>query len=151
MELTAAELADRLGGEVEGSPDVILRGLASLVAAGEGDVSFLAQRRYESQMAETGAGAVLVGRSWEGSCPAALIRVDNPDAAFASAAVLFAPVLTARAPGIHPTAVVADGAKLGTNVHIGPYCVIEAEVVAEPTTVGLLMLGGLLATRRRRR
>jgi len=135
VELTAAELADRLGGEVEGSPDVILRGLASLVAAGEGDVSFLARRRYESQMAETGAGAVLVDRSWEGSCPAVLIRVDNPDAAFASAAILFAPVLTARTPGIHPTAVIADGVKLGTDVHIGPHCVIEAEVEIGDRTI----------------
>jgi UDP-3-O-[3-hydroxymyristoyl] glucosamine N-acyltransferase len=125
VELTAAELADRLDGEVEGNANVAVRGLASLVEAREGDVSFLAQRRYESQMAETGASAVFVERSWKGTCPAVLIRVHDPDVAFANAAALFAPVLVARTPGVHPTAVVADGVKLGADVHIGPHCVIE--------------------------
>ena len=44
----------------------------------------------------------------------------------------------------------ADDHTLGMDFYAGE-SVIEAEVVAEPTTVGLLMLGGLLATRRRRR
>lgn len=29
---------------------------------------------------------------------------------------------------IHPTAIVAEGAKIGVNVHVGPYCIVGAQV-----------------------
>lgn len=35
--------------------------------------------------------------------------------------------------GVHPTAVVADGAVLGENVEIGPYCVVGPQVVLGPS------------------
>jgi len=135
VSLTAAEVAERVGGEVEGDPSIVLHGLAALAEAGGGDLSFLAHGRYASQMADTGASAVLVDRSWEGTCPATLIRVDNADAAFAGAASFFAPALALREPGVHPTAVVASDVALGVDVHIGPYCVLEKGVRIGDRTV----------------
>ena len=35
--------------------------------------------------------------------------------------------------GVHPTAVVADGAALGADVEIGPYCVVGQKVVLGPS------------------
>lgn len=135
MELTAAQLAAKLGGVVEGDADVIVRGLAELVDAGEGDLCFLADPRFGAHMAATGAAAVLVDPSWRGDCAAALVRVENPNVCFARAAALFAPDPTPRRPGIDATAVVADGVELGVDVHVGPHCVIEPGVKIGDRTV----------------
>lgn len=126
MNWTVAKLAARVGGAVEGAGEAEIRALSSLAEARAGDVSFLANPRYEHLMAHTTATAVVVSRAWNGkrNCPA-LIRVDNPDKAFAELAALFAPIPVERKPGIHVTAMIASTARLGREVHIGAYTVIE--------------------------
>jgi UDP-3-O-[3-hydroxymyristoyl] glucosamine N-acyltransferase len=54
-----------------------------------------------------------------------VIRVDSPDQALAVAAPLLAPPPPELAPGVHPSAVVADDVELGEGVRIGPHVVIE--------------------------
>lgn len=123
--MTVAQIAERVGGSVEGDGRVSIAGLAGLQEAKPGDLSFLANPRYGRLMIITQASAVVVSRDWTGACPAALIRVENPDEAFVRAACLLAPPPPAAAPGIHPSAIVAPGVELGADVSIGPYCVIE--------------------------
>ena len=126
MSWTVATLAARIGGTVEGRGEVEVRGVAALADAAAGDVSFLANPRYEALLAQTQASAVVVNRAWQGSWScAALIRVDNPDKAFGLLAPLLGPPPVVRAPGVHPTAVVAPTAKLGRDVHVGACAVIE--------------------------
>ena len=76
-------------------------------------------------MKDTKATAVLVHADYEGECPATLIRVEDPNKAFASLAPIFGPKPVVREPGIHATAVIGEGVTLGKNVYIGPYTVIE--------------------------
>jgi UDP-3-O-[3-hydroxymyristoyl] glucosamine N-acyltransferase len=92
-------------------------------------LSFVANSRYVLAAATTKATAVIVAEDWNRSCSAILVRVKNPDKAFAEAAKWFAPPPVVFQPGVHPTAVVAESAKLGRDVFIGPYCVIEPDVV----------------------
>lgn len=127
--LTAGEIARRLGGRAEGNPEAIISGLAGIREAGEGDLAFVANARYISAAAATKAAAVIVTEDWNRPCSATLIRVKNPDKAFAEAAQWFAPPSVMLQPGIHPTAIVAESAKLGKDVFIGPYCVIEPDTV----------------------
>ena len=129
VQLSVAEIAGRLQGRVEGNPEAIITGLAGIREAGQGDMSFIANSRYVAAAAVTKATAVIVAEDWSRPCSATLIRVKNPDKAFAETASWFAPPPVIFQPGIHPTAVVADGAKLGHGVYIGPYCVIEPDVV----------------------
>ena len=82
------ELAGKLGAVLEGDGSVDVTGLAALKDAGPADVSFLANPRYAADMASTQAGAVLVNSDWTGACPGALLRVPNPDQAFAAAGVV---------------------------------------------------------------
>ena len=126
MNWTVASLAERIGASFEGSGDAEIRSLSALSEARAGDVSFLANPRYEHLMARTTATAVVVGREWNGarSC-LALIRADNPDKAFTALTALLTPPPVVRAPGIHPTAIVSPTAKLGRDVHVGAYTVIE--------------------------
>lgn len=118
------EIAQKIGGVLEGSGDVEIAGLAGLHDAGPNDITFLANSKYASAVETTNAGAVLLGKDWEGSAPCTLVRVDDPDAAFAETAKLFAPPEIKYDPGVHETATISEEAELGENVSIGPYCVV---------------------------
>lgn len=124
--MTISEIAEKLNGSLEGDGDTEIRGIASLGDAETGDLSFVANPKYARDAARTGASAVLVSREWREPCPAVLIRVDNPDAAFAEIAPHFARPPVQPLPGIHPTAVVAEDCDIGKEVRMGPYCVVES-------------------------
>jgi UDP-3-O-[3-hydroxymyristoyl] glucosamine N-acyltransferase len=125
MILTAADIAALVEGTVEGDETVALSGIAGIREAGPGELTFMANRRYAADIAGTQAGAVLVPRDWTQPAPCTLIRVDNPDRAFATVSGRFAPPPVQFAPGVHPTAIVASDVVLDASVHVGPYCVIE--------------------------
>ncbi|MBR1871158.1 MAG: UDP-3-O-(3-hydroxymyristoyl)glucosamine N-acyltransferase [Kiritimatiellae bacterium] len=123
--MKAGELAVRLGGTVEGE-DVELFACAGLEEARAGEVSFCKDAKHAKLVAETKASAILLPRDWQSGAPCTIIRVGDPDTACMVAAELFAPPPPERAAGIHPTAIVAPGVKIGADVHIGAYTVIEA-------------------------
>jgi UDP-3-O-[3-hydroxymyristoyl] glucosamine N-acyltransferase len=139
--MTVAELAAHVGGTVEGNAGDLITGVAALRDAVGGDLSFLANPKYAPLVAATRATAVLVAGEWTGEHTATLIRVPNPDRAFAQLVPLFAPPPVIHPPGVHATAVVGEGAILGHGVSVGPYvvvgcgcrigarCVLEAHVV----------------------
>lgn len=118
-------LALQIDGVLTGDGAVDICGVAGIREAGSGDVSFIANPRYAPEAASTKASAVIVAEDWAGNCPAALIRVKNPDVAFARAAMLFYIPAPAPASGVHPSAVVAKDVGLGSGVSIGPLCVVE--------------------------
>src|SRR5206468_2500062 len=135
---TLAELAAILGGEIVGDGDVQIRGVAGIREAIPGDVTFLANARYESYLIETRASAVICSRD-AAPAPLPLLRVDNPYLAFQRVVVEFRPETNRPAPGIHPTAVVAPGVTLAEGVSVGPHCVIEPGACVGARTV--LMAG----------
>src|ERR1700756_1103863 len=126
------ELAEKLGCRLEGNPGIEISGVAGIDTAAAGQVTFLANRRYAPQLKRTQASAVLIeeGVTLEreaGLEPLAALRTRNPYLAFAHAIELFYQP-PAYKPGIHPTAVIAQSAKIGTGAHIGPYCFVDEEV-----------------------
>ena len=135
MGATIREIADRIAGVLDGDPAIAITGMAGLRDAGPGDISFLANSRYASEVATTGAAAVIVNSDWQGQCPGAVIRVDNADEAFAVVAAMLAAEPRMSTLGVHPASVVADDVKLGQDVSIGPCCTIEAGAVIGDRTV----------------
>lgn len=125
-DMTVADLARRLGAECDGDGSAVVRGVAGIREAQPGDVTFVANMRYAAEVARTRAAAVIVARGWDRPSAAPLLRVENPDAAFAEAAALFAPPPPPDPEGIHPTAVMAPDAELGREVRVGPFVVIES-------------------------
>lgn len=128
MTLTVAQLAERLGGALEGSGTAPISGVAGIADAGSGEVTFLSNPRYFAAAAVTGAGVVVVSHDWKGSCHAPVIRVKDVEKAASALILLFAPPEIKIEPGIHATAVIAGNVRLGADVSIGPHCVIEAGV-----------------------
>lgn len=125
--MNISEVASAINGIVEGDTTLDIISMSSLLEARKGDISFLANPKYIKQMTETVASAVIVAQDYAGETSVAtLIRVEDPNKAFASLAPIFGPKPVVRKPGIHPTAVIEDDVKLGKDVHVGAFTVIEA-------------------------
>ncbi|MDF7801437.1 UDP-3-O-(3-hydroxymyristoyl)glucosamine N-acyltransferase [Pontiellaceae bacterium B1224] len=130
-----SEIAEQVGGILEGRGDIEINAVAGLKEASSGDISFLANPKYAAQVAETAASAVIVPNDWDRSVKCAVIRSENSDQAFAKIAELFYEPVPAAAPGIHASASVAESAQLGEGVSIGANVVIEAGAVIGANTV----------------
>ena len=107
--------------------ELLLEGVAPLQTAASTHVSFLDNRHYASALDQTSAGAVIVHPDMAARVPAgtAAIQTSEPYAAWARVAALFYP-LPAVSSGIHPSAVVAEGARVDPSAEVGPLSVIEA-------------------------
>ena len=127
------ELADRLGCRLEGDGDAEIVRVAGIEEAEPGDLTFLANPKYESALAHTGASAVLL-RDDAPAAPCAMLRTPDPYLAFARAVGLFAPPWRPAA-GVHSLAAVAGDAQLGRNVAIGAFVVVGEGVTIGDNTV----------------
>ena len=136
--LTADAIASAVGGQLLGDPRARVRGIAPLDRARPEDLSFLASPKYASTFAGSSAGVVLVSPALaetEGQARARIVVEKPHDALLALIPRFYRPV--ARVPGVHHTAVVGDGVRLGRDVSLGPYSVIgEGAVLGDRVTVG---------------
>jgi UDP-3-O-[3-hydroxymyristoyl] glucosamine N-acyltransferase len=118
------ELAVRFGLTLRGEPGLTVRSVATLSRANSGALSFLANSRYRRQLESTRATAVILSAEDEAHCPVAALIDPNPYLAYARIASLMHPDMPPE-PGIHPSAVVASGARIASSASIGPLAVIE--------------------------
>jgi len=121
-----AEIARKLGCELDGDAGIEITGVAGIEEAQAGELTFLVNRKYSPALDTTRASAILIARD-AGPVRIAALRSDNPYLDFARAIELFHPTLV-YAVGIHGTAVVAKSAKIGAGAHIGPYCFVDEDV-----------------------
>ncbi|MCC6232724.1 MAG: UDP-3-O-(3-hydroxymyristoyl)glucosamine N-acyltransferase [Verrucomicrobiales bacterium] len=124
--MTTRQVAELLGGTVEGNPDLPLTGFAPAHTAKAGDLTFAENELYFAAAESSAAAAVLVGPDIPTS-QKTLIRVQQPRIAFARVLPVFFPEAVPPH-GIHPTAVVAASAEVAPNAHIGPHCVVGERV-----------------------
>src|SRR5580700_8482540 len=121
------EIAKQLDCEVDGDANLEITGVAGIEEARSGELTFLVNRKYRPALATTLASAIFVAKD-AGPVRIAALRSANPYHDFARAIELFhpAPRFTME---IHPTAVIAQTAKIAPGAHIGPYCFVDEEVV----------------------
>ncbi|HEX8071809.1 MAG TPA: UDP-3-O-(3-hydroxymyristoyl)glucosamine N-acyltransferase [Pyrinomonadaceae bacterium] len=133
---TAAELAALVGGRVVGDGAARVARVASLETAGADAVAFVEDAKLLSAALASGAACLLVpegagaGVTEAAARAPVLIEVARPKLAFAQVAALLHPPKR-RAPELHPTAVIAESARLGADVFVGAYV-----CVGDNTTVG---------------
>ncbi len=123
MQFTARELAEKIGADVSGDDSVVLTRLSEIEAAGPGDLSFIANKKYERYLDSSDASAVIVGISMS-SDRLTLLLHDDPYLAFMKATRLFNPPRV-YPPGIHATAVISESASIDSSAHIGPLVTVE--------------------------
>jgi UDP-3-O-[3-hydroxymyristoyl] glucosamine N-acyltransferase len=137
VSLTLGTIVETLGGRLLGSPDTHVSGLAPLQSALPGQVSFLSQARYQSLLASSLAGCVIVSPLFEAQVaqrPAAIITED-PYLYFARLTRLWKRRLPQPGkPQIHPSAVIDPEARIAEDAVIGPLCVVERGAEVGPGT-----------------
>jgi UDP-3-O-[3-hydroxymyristoyl] glucosamine N-acyltransferase len=140
--LRLGELAARIGGVLHGDPAIEVTGVAGIREAGAGDLTFLADPRYEAAAATTRAAAILVSANHRRFAQPVIEHPDPFQAFFAAVALLHPPPPPPPA-GVHPTAVVGPGVRLGEAASIGPHAVIEAGAeIGDRAIVGALVYIG---------
>lgn len=120
--LTVADLAALTGATVVRGADAVIRTVAPLSQADRGAIAFLGDRRHLAALTDTKAGAVFVAADAADQAPgaAAVLMTRFPQAAWAlTAARLHPPLEADDTPGVHPTAELEDGVRLGAGVVIG--------------------------------
>jgi UDP-3-O-[3-hydroxymyristoyl] glucosamine N-acyltransferase len=130
---TAAEIAQQLGGSVEGDASIELTGFAPADAARKGDLTFAENEAYFARAQQSAAAAILVGEEFKSSSKT-LIRVPNARIAFARVLPLFFPE-SQPAPGTHPTAVVHPTAQVHPTAHIAAHCIVGERVRIDAAVV----------------
>lgn len=124
--MTTRELAEALGCQLVGNPELEITGLAPIEQAGPHELTFLANPKYAPQVKHTRAGAILVSAPVRESEITSLVS-SNPYLDFARALEKFYQP-PRPAPGIHPLAWVAASASLGENASIGAFAVVGERV-----------------------
>ncbi|MFN9000023.1 MAG: UDP-3-O-(3-hydroxymyristoyl)glucosamine N-acyltransferase [Betaproteobacteria bacterium] len=123
--MTLGQLVALLGGTLEGSGDTLVSRVATLDAAGPGELSFLHNVRYRHQLSSTRAAAVIVAPSDAALTTRPRIVAANPYAYMARAAALLSPAVR-PAPGVHPGASVPPGASVAADAWVDAGCVVGA-------------------------
>ena len=135
MEFTAKQIAEFLGGTVDGNENATVHTFAKIEEGTEGALSFLSNIKYIHYLYSTKSSIVLVNKDFKPEQPvsATLIRVDNAYESLAKLMSLYASMKPAKT-GISSLASVSQKAKIGNNVYIGPFAVIDDGAVIGDNT-----------------
>ncbi len=127
-----SELAAHVNGRVVGDGSTPIARVASLDAAAAGDISYVEDEKFFEAARQSGASCLIVPEGLNLDRPCQIVA-KNPKLAFALIAEILHPPKR-RDPQIHPSAVIAEDAKLGRDVFIGAFvCVGEGSTIGDRT------------------
>jgi UDP-3-O-[3-hydroxymyristoyl] glucosamine N-acyltransferase len=118
-------LAEKLGATLEGDGDIVVHGLAPIESASSGDLTFLANKKYQKYLETTSASAVII--SFETAMPRgdiAVLRMKDPYVGFVHALRIFHPPVRYAPAGVHPQSVIDPSAVIGDDVTIAAHAFI---------------------------
>ena len=124
---TLSELADLVKGKIVGDPTMVITGVSEIQNGRESTITFLSNLKYKKYLPTTGASAVVVPEASLLDNKPGIVH-HNPQLAIAKILGEFTPKLQYTS-GVNETAYVDSKAKIGKNVTIGPFSVIEAGVI----------------------
>lgn len=138
MGQSVSEIAEAIGAEAFGDLSIEISGVAEPADAGPTDLALATRRKYADGLPAGRARAAMLwqGADWQALGLEAAIIPARPRFAMAglTAALDKGP---GYAPGIHSSAIIGEGAEIGADVAIGPYCVIGAGVrIGAGSTLG---------------
>lgn len=131
MQFTAAQIAMMINGKVEGNADVAVASFGKIEEAQKGQLSFLANPKYEEFLYSTEASIIIINETQElkQNIDATLIKVPDAYSAFATLLDKYQQIQRQQLNGIQQPAYVAATAKIGENVFIGAFAYIGENVI----------------------
>lgn len=119
-----SELAGLINAALAGDASCVITGVSSPEEAKEGDIVLISDKKYLKLLKTTNASAIIVKEGEYDRGDKNLLLAKNPQLAFARVLEIFRPTYM-PAPGVHPKAQVSASAKLGKDVSVQAFAVIE--------------------------
>lgn len=134
MQKTLQEIAELIGAELKGEPQLVITAVSPLNEAQKGELSFISDKKYLSHIESSKASALIVNPDIAEQLSGNLLVMKDPYLGYAKAAQIFD--TTPRPPqGIASSAVIAETAQLGSNVTIDANAVIKDGAVIEDNAI----------------
>lgn len=131
MQFTAAQIAMLIQGKIEGDSNATVQSFGKIEEAGAGQLTFLANPKYEDFIYNTRASVVIINTAQQLREPvgATLIRVADAYSAFAILLSKYQEMRTQQLSGIQEPSYISKTAKLGNNIYVGAFAYIGDNVV----------------------
>lgn len=130
MQFNAAQIALLVNGQLDGNPAAEVTSFGKIEEALEGQLSFLANPKYEDYLYTTGASVVIINQSLvlKEKISPTLIRVSDAYTAFATLLAKYQELKTKALTGIQQPSFIASTAQLGEQLFIGAFAYIGEHV-----------------------
>ncbi|WP_346237978.1 UDP-3-O-(3-hydroxymyristoyl)glucosamine N-acyltransferase [Niabella insulamsoli] len=130
MVFSASQIALLINGTVEGNAEITVHSFGKIEEAGAGQLSFLANPKYEDYLYSSQASIVIVNESLELKKPVAatLIRVKDAYSAFAALLGKYQELKQQQLKGVQQPVYIAASASYGEDVFIGAFCYLGENV-----------------------
>lgn len=129
MEFKAYQIAQLVGGEVEGNPEAVVRNVSKIEEGMPETLTFFANPKYEKYVYTTEASVVIVDHTFvpQQEVKATLIRVPNSYQALATLLEMYEQ-MQPRKTGIEQPSFVDPTATVGEFVYVGAFAYIGSQV-----------------------
>jgi UDP-3-O-[3-hydroxymyristoyl] glucosamine N-acyltransferase len=130
MQFTAQQIALIVSGTIEGNPDTTVSSFGKIEEATAGQLSFLANPKYNDYLYTTNASLIIVNESLQlqKNITATLVRVKDAYTAFATLLTTYQNLKAQQRKGIETPSHIASTATLGNDVYIGAFAYIGEKV-----------------------
>jgi len=130
MTFPASQIALIINGKIEGDAAIAITSFGKIEEAQKGQLSFLANPKYEEYLYTTSASVVIINEGFELKQPvkATLIRVPDAYSAFATLLAKYQEIMEQQLNGIQQPSYIAKSAAYGQNVFIGAFAYIGEKV-----------------------
>ena len=130
MEFTAKQIADLLGGSIEGNADAKVCSFSKIEGSAPGAIAFLYDDHYLQHLYTTAASVVVLNSDFkvEGPVAPTLIRVENARVCAAQLLAIYEQAMNQPRKGVHPTAVVESSAQVADDAYVGPHAYVGESV-----------------------
>jgi UDP-3-O-[3-hydroxymyristoyl] glucosamine N-acyltransferase len=130
MTFPASQIALIINGKIEGNAGVAVTSFGKIEEAQKGQLTFLANPKYEEFLYTSKASIIIINESFELKQPvtATLIRVPDAYTAFATLLAKYQEIMEQQLSGIQQPSYIAKTASYGKNVFIGAFAYIGENV-----------------------
>jgi UDP-3-O-[3-hydroxymyristoyl] glucosamine N-acyltransferase len=130
MQFTAQQIALIVSGTIEGNPDTTVSSFGKIEEATAGQLSFLANPKYNDYLYTTKASLIIVSESLQlqKNITATLIRVKDAYTAFATLLTTYQNLKAQQRKGIETPSHIASTATLGDDIYIGAFAYVGEKV-----------------------